>query len=194
MKTRTTRLYKEEIALTQIDWRLLADSVAFYEAAGFEYMELPYFVPTSINNITFDGDGYDVSSLHSLVGSAEQSFLNEALSIWRDSDLAPGKYVGVTPCFRREPEHTGLTQPHFMKVELFDCRPEADAWALMLTARQFMRAHCDRLTVETTSAGWDLMIGQIEVGSYGVRSHRGFRWAYGTGLALPRFSIGSRRP
>lgn len=196
MTTRTVKLYKEHIPLTRIDWQLLASAVQFYEVYDFQYVELPYIVPTSINNITFDGRGYDVSSLHSLVGSAEQSFLNDAVSPWRDHDVPPGRYVGCTPCFRREDTHTALHQPHFMKVELFQVPGEdreTDAYTMMMMAREFMRANCSRpVLVEQTKEGWDLVVDGLEVGSYGVRQHGDFLWAYGTGLALPRFSQAQR--
>lgn len=191
MTTRIARLYREEIALTRIDWRLLAQAIDYYEKRDFEYVELPYFVPSFVSDITFDGNGFNVDSLHSLIGSAEQSFLNDAVSCWRDKDMAPGRYVGCTPCFRKEPEYNALSQPHFMKVELFQCGGEADAWALMQIARQFMVLalpfHVSVL-IETTSDGWDLVVNGVEVGSYGVRKYADFSWAYGTGLALPRFS------
>ena len=71
---------------------------------------------------------------------------------------------------------------------------EDDVESIMLHASIFFNQHCDREVERVkTAEGYDLQIGGVEVGSYGVRSHRGFKWAYGTGLAEPRFSTVARR-
>lgn len=47
-----------------------------------------------------------------------------------------------------------------------------------------------KIEVVDTDEGFDLQLGGIEIGSYGKRHHDSFGpWAYGTGLALPRFSV-----
>lgn len=180
-------------SLAPIDWLLLGEAVDFYRKAGYEYVELPYAVKREITDITLPPELGDPMMLShrsireplALVGSAEQSFL--------DADLEPGLYVGCTPCFRAEACYDSFRQPHFMKVELFDSRERPDAWTLMFSAMAFMSMKGANPVVEPTSAGWDLMVNGIEVGSYGRRSHAcddvTLQWAYGTGLALPRFTV-----
>lgn len=176
-------------SLTRIDYQLLAEAIAFYETAGYEYVELPYFVPNEIANLTFDGNGINITPKETLVGSAEQSFLY--------ANLPSGRYVGCTPCFRHEPVYNELSQPHFMKVELFDNRLSASVLETMHVAQKFMKTICPRVRSEITSAGMDLMVDRIEVGSYGRRCVQtdafSLEWVYGTGLALPRMSIAAGR-
>lgn len=171
-----------------IDWFLLGKAVAHYVAGGYTYIEAPWFVDHAIQKMTFEGDAFTEinykvgeepvqGSPHFLVASGEQSLL--AL------DLPPGRYVTCTPCFRVEDTCDFLTRPYFMKVELFDNRDEPSASMMLSHAREFMRQYVDyRDLIEVeTSEGTDLTIAGIEVGSYGFRGN----WAYGTGLALPRF-------
>lgn len=174
--------------LPPIDWSLLGRAVAFYQTKGYTYVEAPWFVDHAIQKQTFDGDacteinymeaGVPVHGSPSfLVASGEQSML--AL------DLAPGLYVTCTPCFRVEGSYDFLTRPYFMKVELFDNRAEPKPSRLQHDAWEFMRnyVHERELVEVDTPEGTDLCIAGIEVGSYGYRGD----WAYGTGLALPRF-------
>lgn len=174
---------------TAVDWGRLAEAVRFYEARGYARREVPWFVPRDIQEITcpFPQNIMSVAGLGCLVGSAEQAFLALALA----GDIVPGRYLALTPCFRDEPEDVTHTKT-FMKVELFACGPEDQMWAeaerMRDDALAFMTG-AGRLpdTVETP-AGWDLEICGVEVGSYGTRRARGLTWAYGTGLAEPRFS------
>lgn len=176
--------------LTRIDWQLLADAVHYYEYEGFEYVEVPYFVPDQIAAKTFEGNGLLIAGTrNTLVGSAEQSFL--------DVISQTGRYVAVTPCFRREPHYNELSQPHFMKVELFDNRPEANVDEMLRLCATFMARRCPDIEIVRTDIGFDIMLNGIEVGSYGERHFVDgacdLRWVYGTGLALPRFSLGRKR-
>jgi len=176
--------------LSRIDWQLLADAVHYYEYEGFEYVEVPYFVPDQIARMTFDGNGLLIAGTrNTLVGSAEQSFL--------DVISETGRYVAVTPCFRREPHYNELSQPHFMKVELFDNRPEASVDEMLRLCATFMARRCPEIEIVQTDIGFDIILNGIEVGSYGERTvvsdRLNLRWVYGTGLALPRFTLGRKR-
>lgn len=175
-----------------IDYALLGRAVHHYQSIGYEYVEVPWSVDQQTmlatcpdNSMTFMMEVSrfgERAPIRPLVASAEQGFL--AL------DLPPGQYVGCTPCFRVEEKHDLFTQPWFMKVELYDNRDDPDFGEVLMDATLFMQSVTANPVVPiATDIGFDLTIGGIEVGSYGVRSVDGFRpWAYGTGLALPRFS------
>lgn len=194
----------------KIDYVLLGLAVAYYRDMGYTYMEVPWAVedkhvaatcPTKNRSYLVERRYDDaVWRTHaeprltdrrmSLVGSAEQGFLS--------LDLPPGQYVGVTPCFRVEPVQDIYYQPSFMKVELYDNTEYSGAVSrvkavklMMLHARLFMNEQAiRRVEEEETDIGFDLTLAGVEVGSYGHRVVEGYRpWVYGTGLALPRFSV-----
>lgn len=197
--------------IPKIDYDLLGQAVAEYASRGYTYVEVPWAVSEKVIRATLpsqfpaltmgvkpealDGtrdyprnvlETYDHASC--LVGSAEQGFLS--------LDLKPGKYVGVTPCFRPEPHTDLLHQIMFMKVELFckfkDAITDNHVERVLTDAREVMGIigeHDAEITEVKTHEGYDLEVGGIEVGSYGKRSWEGQDWVYGTGLALPRFSV-----
>ncbi|MEQ6333306.1 hypothetical protein [Sphingobium sp. MK2] len=177
----------------KIDYALLGEAVQFYKSLGYEYREVPWVVPMAAIDATLPADSprFVVTVARNgienvfdlpLVGSAEQGFIT--------LDLPPGRYVGVTPCFRVEDQYDILRQSMFMKVELFDNTGEdPDYEPMVVEAQRFFRVHGLKADPVQTDIGHDLMADGIEVGSYGVRSHDGKVWAYGTGLALPRFSV-----
>jgi hypothetical protein len=122
-----------------------------------------------------------------LVGSAEQAFMQAQYQ----GMLPAGRYVSLTPCFRREERVTETHKRYFMKVELYascDASPET-ALEFANIARDFMRGETDQpIDLVETAEGWDLEIGGIEVGSYSARQGGGMSWTCGTGLAEPRFT------
>lgn len=182
----------------KIDYDLLARALCEYEARGYEYKECPWTVDANTIRKTIPniggafrlsyGGGPDESTLWSdgpnfLVGSAEQSFLM--------LDLPPGRYVGITPCFRYEDHEDILTRYMFMKVELFVTSDETDLRDVIEVAYDVLDALAGRqhkIDVVDTEEGFDFMLGGIEIGSYGERTIGDLSWIYGTGLALPRFS------
>jgi hypothetical protein len=128
----------------KINYWLLGEAIHFYERFSYTYVEVPWLVSDYVVRATLP-EGFDFwqigTACHhggdygprtdlletrgdasALVGSAEQGFLT--------LDLAPGRYVGVTPCFRCEDEQNIFTRTAFMKVELFDNRPEATEEAI----------------------------------------------------------------
>lgn len=180
----------------KIDYALLGEAVQFYKSLGYEYREVPWAVPAAaidatlppecdrvvlvVGNKRRDTDYH--TTANELVGSAEQGFIT--------LDLPPGRYVGVTPCFRVEDQYDILRQSMFMKVELFDNRAEPDAEVMVIEAERFAHGHGVKAVRVDTDIGADLMVDGVEIGSYGYRNIAPFgRWAYGTGLALPRFSV-----
>lgn len=178
-------------SLPRIDYALLGEAVAFYEAEGYRYVEAPWAVSEESVAITCPRPEFTarVEGLGALVGSSEQSFLHLDLS----GRLDRGRFVACTPCFRLGDAGDDLHFPTFMKVELYDnvaTTPRgwkamlADAFELALR----LGAPKDALGLEATDEGLDLMLGGIEIGSFGMRCHENHTWSYGTGLALPRFT------
>ncbi len=161
---------------------------------GFHYVETPYWVSRDAIQMTFppevekNKNRYQVMGTdYHLVASGEQSFCQMML----DGTLQPGRYSTITPCFRDDAVDA-LHQHHFMKLEVIDLDP-IDHYALdeMIDAAQtiFFELTVGRITLAETHEGYDLELNGVEIGSYGFREANGFRWAYGTGYADPRFSI-----
>ena len=180
-----------------IDWSRLGRAVNFYKGFGFQQIETPWRITQAVYDATapqtatpfrcrLDGDRPDI-----LVGSAEQGLLEVMWSLRR------GNYLSVSPCFRdNEVDETHFSD--FMKVELCVVDPSSDAheW-LGVLATGFAKSEAARSERVPTDSGFDLYCGGIEIGSYGIRSAsidgRTFTWAYGTGLAEPRFSQAVQR-
>jgi hypothetical protein len=176
-----------------VDWSILAASLKFYEAIGYRRIEAPWFQPHDVIAETCPEPSgiLTVPGFGGLVGSAEQSLMAADF----EGNLGSGKFVSLTPCFRNEPVIDRLHMNCFMKVELYDNeRCDADSVSAMLeTARRFMEvATGHRPSLLPTAEGFDLMIGSVEVGSYGIRTRRGKTWVYGTGVAEPRLTTAVR--
>ncbi len=174
--------------MNPINWQNIAQAISYYTQRGYDYIEVPWVVPRDISMVTAppDVEMYNCA-LGDLVGSAEQSFIH----LMVEQNLQ-GSYVAATPCWR--PENDQWHQPYFFKVELFKrtknlttARRESDKMAWH--AQCFMEGLGGAPFLVPTESGLDLEIGGIEVGSYGARKWAGFTWAYGTGLAEPRFSM-----
>lgn len=173
-----------------IDYELLGKVLSEYLNWDYKYVETPWLVTEKVVRGTLP-EWFEpirayptLDDKNCLVGSAEQGFLS--LDLPYDTD-----FVSVTPCFRNEPEVTRLNHTYFMKIELFRrTKEKLDAEALMYDARRFMQRYCNsEIRVLETTEGFDLTLNGYEIGSYGFREHIDFgSWAYGTGLALPRFS------
>lgn len=188
----------------RIDWSRIGRAVAYYENLGYQYIEVPWIAPKDVVQDTLPkgarpfGISSPEGSLNAeLVGSAEQSFLwMERCGVLQ----GPGRFVGVSPCFRgdlRSPIH----QKTFLKVELYhSLRTVADSYwypaalVLLSDAEYFFNDEGAETTRVDTNLGCDLFSRGIELGSYGIRHVRGTAWAYGTGLAEPRFSQALQRP
>jgi len=181
-----------------IDWAAIAYTIDFYETLGYQYVEVPWIVPIAVNNLTCPHEDLMMKikdTNTALVGSAEQSFLKMEM----DGLLSKGRYVACTPCFRIEDANDGWHFPTFMKVELYrtDKVNTTTLYDTIKFAEEFfegqLRLNCghkhkNKLTRQATSEGVDLMLNGIEIGSYGIRGMTSFKWIYGTGVALPRFT------
>jgi hypothetical protein len=170
------------------DWARLTNALDFYRSKGFTQCELPWHVPHDIIAITCpDPDRAYAFDQDALVGSAEQSFIQAQML----GQLARGRYVALTPCFRREPQVSETHKRYFMKVELYavgENEPETVIEFANL-AHEFMSLETShRIDLRYTREGLDLEISGMEVGSYAAREARNMTWTCGTGLAEPRFS------
>jgi hypothetical protein len=180
-----------------INWVRLGEAVEFYKAHGFEYIDTPWYVdyqtvrvtcPVASKIMVVDNNTEEYyNNVKALVGSAEQGFMQMAL----DGKLPNVNYVSCGPCFRDDVVDK-LHQKTFMKVELFSrCNSKSEAKMaakeLRNRAKSFMN---HEPTVVKNKHGWDLELNGIEVGSYGGHYYEGIGWwAYGTGLAEPRYTL-----
>lgn len=176
-----------------INWSYVAKALDFYKGLGFRYIEAPWIVSQKAVKATlpFNRKGYS-TEYGMLVGSAEQSFI-ELLLQGRD---LKGSYVAATPCFRDDPEDI-LHQRYFFKVELFRgtttlSEASLDCFTLASMAKDFITTLGEHALITQTDSGYDLELNGVELGSYGPREYKGHFWAYGTGLAEPRFSTVSQ--
>lgn len=196
-------IHSEITSYPAIDWGLLAKASAFYKSKGLTYKETPWTAPIAVHEFTKPHQNpsfiHDLAlpqgnELCELVGSAEQGFIYLMLN----NELKDGKYYSITPCFRFD-TYDKTHQPWFMKAELMhlqkNCNQEQalqNAMNLLDLAWEFLTALApdERFEkVQTSSLSWDINLNGIEIGSYGVRNVQNIVFAYGTGLALPRFSI-----
>ena len=179
-----------ELEYPKINYSLLTGAISYYKRNGFKYIDVPWIVPKEITNITFNRDNMFNTKLGDLVGSAEQSFISLMLS----NKLEKGTYSALTPCFRNETNITKTNQNYFMKVELIDTKTVTHDRLLQIINvcfdffKRYISEH-DKITVIQTDDGYDIMVNDIEVGSYGIRMYNEYSWIYATGLAEPRFSV-----
>lgn len=160
------------------DWLMLTEALQYYQQRGYRYVDVPWIVPDEIARMTFDGEGLACQA-GTLIGSAEQGFL--AL------DVAKGdKLMSASPCFRNEPVVDELHRLWFMKVELY--LEGSRVQEVLADALKYAQMYLDAEVV-STAEGFDIMASGIEIGSYGERSVSNRRWTYGTGIALPRFTM-----
>ena len=91
-------------------------ALIFYNASGWKQIDLDWTVENKISSITkpLDKKSFFIDEKE-LVASGEQSFLQ----LMNDNKLKPGRYCGITPCFRDD-EEDYLHSKYFMKVELID--------------------------------------------------------------------------
>jgi elongation factor P--beta-lysine ligase len=167
--------------MENVDWAMLARAYDFYKSKGYEYVETRWLQSVETVSITAPTQNHIIrTNLNdlALIGSAEQAFIA--------MDLPRGRYFSISPCFRVEREDA-LHQTQFVKLELFQNYHE-DWLRLLLDANTFFSQYATIQTVQTPE-GFDLEVNEVEIGSYGKRSHKELHWAYGTGLALPRFNL-----
>lgn len=198
-----------------IDYGVIHDSLAYYEARGYKRVELPWLVTDEISQITRPhfADTYWVTRDHNnsrkvFVASAEQAFLYQII---KGTLPVSGKFQSVTPCMRSEGQDL-LHRKYFIKNELIwygstkDFNAHKAAWeknlqTMIRDANMFFRLkvadvkllNTRRMDVETHAYNYDIEYAGIELGSYGIRTFENVTWIYGTGVAEPRFSTVKER-
>lgn len=179
-----------------IRWGYITRALEYYQARGFKYIEASWMVARDHIDVTLPtGREPITTNCGVLVGSAEQSFIE----LMMQGELQRGNYMAATPCFRDDPVDR-LHQKTFFKVELIYYLGDAfqpdlvkvntPLWTatMAVEAQGFFYTLGPCPKIVTTSEGIDLELGGIEIGSYGVRTHNGLTWVYGTGIAEPRYS------
>lgn len=172
-----------------IDYEKLNNSVKYYENQGFNRIEVPWLVTEAVDSITRPKDvqPYVVEAKKkNLIASGEQGFLYLYLKEY----LPKGQFQTVTPCFRNDSFDFTHTK-YFMKQELIktDSVTQNDLSKICdLAYAQFQPFFKEELRFITTPDGFDLMHGDYELGSYGIRECEFLKWIYCTGWAEPRMS------
>lgn len=171
-----------------IDYKLLDDSVKYYEAQGFHRIESPWLVTGAVDAITkpIDVEPFVVEAKKkNLIASGEQAFLYLYLKEY----LPKGKFQTITPCFRND-SFDFTHSKYFMKNELIqtDIVNQYQLDEIVETALCFFEQHFSNLRIDTTPDGYDIMLDEYELGSYGIRECEFLKWIYATGCAEPRTS------
>lgn len=172
-----------------IDYKLLNDSILYYENKGFSRIETPWLVTAAVDNITKPIDAVPFvveAKKKNLIASGEQGFLYLYLKEY----LPKGRFQTVTPCFRNDSFDFTHTK-YFMKNELIqtDIVTKTRLEELVDNALSFYQPlFSQALIVDVTSDGFDIMLDEYELGSYGIRECEFLKWIYGTACAEPRTS------
>lgn len=172
-----------------IDYKLLDDSINYYESKGFQRIESPWTVSEQVDNITRPVERIPFKLRHNnkcLVASGEQSFLY----LYLKNFIPKGQYQTITPCFRFE-AFDFLHTKYFMKNELIktDVVTENELNKVVDIAIKFYQPlFKNKLDVTKTDSGFDIEIDGKELGSYGIRSCEFLDWIYATACAEPRTS------
>lgn len=192
------RVHQENPKMTapHINWQLLSEALAYYQAQGYTYVEAPWTVRRDVTEVTFphayEAMGHDNGLNNDLVGSAEQSFIQLTL----DGALTKGRYIALTPCFRQEPKISATHRSYFMKVELFDSQTPTEEQLQKITDlafNWFKQKTNGKLEIVQTENGLDINLNDIEIGSYMLQKHGDLQWICATGHAEPRFSVANTK-
>jgi aspartyl/asparaginyl-tRNA synthetase len=171
-----------------IDYGLLVQAKSYFESLGYTEVNVPWLVsPEAIEPTLPRGRSILETKIGCLVASGEQSLIQMMI----DGVALPSKAYCVTPCFRDEEVFDELHLPSFLKIELFasdSCRETLES--MIQSVLSFNKRYVAVEILELTDGTYDIVDikNKIELGSYVVRRYKNFRWIYGTGLALPRFT------
>jgi hypothetical protein len=174
--------------MISINYQRIGKAIEVYSGLGYNYIEVPWLIDQKSIDITKPPKcRYFATEFGHLIASGEQSFLQI-----RDELCPSRKYQTVTPCFRDDTVDE-LHVRQFMKLELIVPLWKTDdaekiLQQMMGDAQRAMWGCGPIEVVNTDPMTYDFTIRDIEVGSYGIREHQGFRWIYGTGMAEPRMS------
>lgn len=193
-----------------LQYARMLDACEYYEKCGFTYIDVPWAVGrdavlmTRPQQIQAEPFSYEAGGVRLYpVASAEQSFLQMQMDAIAAGKPIIGSFCAITPCFRNEPVLDELHQPYFVKLELisWDKTTPEDLGKMIAAARLYIEHDEAGLWVDviqnndpdpiSVAQTYDIVgaLTKIELGSYGIREHANVgRWAYGTGLAEPRYS------
>lgn len=172
-----------------IDYKLMNDSIIYYEKKEYQRIETPWLVTAAVDNITKPVDAVPFiveAKKKNLIASGEQGFLY----LYLKGYLPKTKLQTVTPCFRNDVFDFTHTK-YFMKNELIQtddttiCRLDEIVEDSLNFFQPFFKT---KLDVLTTPQGYDIMCKEHEIGSYGIRECDFLKWIYGTACAEPRTS------
>ena len=170
-----------------IDYKLIQDSIDFYESKNFHRIESPWMVSEAVDGMTRPKHipAFRVNNNKNLVASGEQSFLY----LYLKGFLPKGQFQTVTPCFRFD-DFDFLHSKYFIKNELIktDKVNQAELLKIVDLSLEFYRKFLPSCYVKETELGYDIEIKGHELGSYGIRECEFLKWIYGTGCAEPRLS------
>lgn len=171
-----------------INYKLISDSIDYYESCGFVRIESPWTVSEYVDNITKPKDRISFQLKHNnkcLVASGEQSFLY----LYLKDFLPKGQFQTTTPCFRFESFDYSHTK-YFIKNELIKTDKvninELDK--IMEFCLTFYKKYLPESHTIVTEVGYDIVYNGQELGSYGIRECEYLKWIYATGCAEPRLS------
>lgn len=171
-----------------IDYKIISDSISYYDDNGFTRIEAPWTVSEYIDNITKPKGITSFQLKHNnkcLVASGEQSFLY----LYLKDFLPKGQYQTTTPCFRFESFDYSHTK-YFIKNELIktDIVNEIELNKIVNICFNFFKQYIPNIDIIKTDIGYDIEYKGNELGSYGIRENEYLKWIYATGCAEPRFS------
>lgn len=177
-----------------INFQLISDVLRYYRKNNYIQIDTPWMVEEKYIKYTYNGDKFNElqSDLH-LVGSAEQGFIKLMVE---DELYLDREYVSCTPCFRKETNINAFHQYCFMKIELFKwCSTYNEALKtinkFLTDATELYSMYIDKRNIKQVYVkkdSFDIIVNDIELGSYSISRYEDKLWVCGTGLALPRFS------
>lgn len=168
----------------------LMRAISFYENLGYKMQDIPLIIDKDVCDFTKPSFCKSFKhGIHDYIGSAEQSFLQ----LIKDKKITDGKYQALSPCIRNEPI---LDETHyliFLKLELIVLNT-TDFLHIAHQVQTVMQVLGVSTDIVKTPIGVDLFDRHgIELGSYGTRTYLGVDYAYGTGIAEPRFSYSKNK-
>lgn len=171
-----------------IDYKILQQSIEYYQSKGFQRIETPWTVTEYIDKITKPEDKISFKLEHNgkcLVASGEQSFLY----LYLKDFLPKGQFQTITPCYRYEDFDFSHTK-YFMKNELIktDVVNSSELDRIVSISYDFFQNYLPDIKIIKTNLGFDIEWEGMELGSYGIRSCEFLDWIYATGCAEPRLS------
>lgn len=171
-----------------IDYKIINDSIEYYDLNKFTRIESPWTVSEYVDSITKPNFQQSFKLTHNnkcLVASGEQSFLY----LYLKEFLPKGQFQTTTPCFRYE-NFDNLHTKYFIKNELIktDTVNQLELEKIVDICLKYFKQYIPTANVIETNIGYDIVYENIELGSYGIRSCDFLDWIYATGCAEPRLS------